>query len=61
MEIGNSDFHKLVVTVLKTLNKKQRPKKHSLQELQEFWTIMNRSELRNKFLKTRSEESKKHF
>ena len=119
IETGISDFHKLVVTVLKTFHKKQRPKiihyrnykniekdnfredlkkellkfditnaplskrndtvlsvldKHTPKKLKYirsnnsiFMTkelrkaIMNRSKLRNKFLKTRNEESKRRF
>ena len=119
IETGISDFHKLVVTVLKTFYKKQRPKiihyrnyknfendnfhenlkeellkfditnaplskfndtvlsvlgKHAPKKLKyirsnncNFMTkelrkaIMNRSKLRNKFLKTRNEESKRRF
>ena len=120
LETGISDFHKLVVTVLKTFYKKQRPKiihyrnyknsengnfrldlKKELSKLditnaplQKFndtvlsvlekqhapkkmkyirskncnfmakelqQAIMNRSKLRNKFLKTRNDESKRHF
>ena len=119
IETGISDFHKLVVTVLKTFYKKQRPKiihnrnyknfendnfrEDLKKELLQFdimnaplskfndtvlsvldkqarkrmkyirsnncnfmtkeliKAIMNRSKLRNKFLKTRNEESKRRF
>ena len=119
IDTGISDFHKLVVTVLKTFYKKQRPKiihyrnyknfendnfredlkrellkfditnaplskfndtvlsvldKHAPKKLKyirsnncNFMTkelrkaIMNRSKLRNKFLKTRNKESKRRF
>ena len=115
IETGISDFHKLVVTVLKTFYKKQRPKiihyrnyknfengnfgqvllkfditnaplskfndtvlsvldKHAPKKVKyirsnncNFMTkelrkaIMNRSKLRNKFLKTRNEKSRRRF
>ena len=120
IETGISDFHKLVVTVLKTFYKKQRPKiihyrnyknfengnfrqdlikellkfditnaplshfndtalsvldKYASKKSEILYTsnncnfmtkelrkaIMNRSKLRNKFLKTRNEESRRRF